>query len=158
MAVQPPHGTLIRGRDVVCKFPADPTRHHSGRAGIATTAWVTASEVMHYVRNVHGGDPGYTCPTAKTGVLGGAAFLNLNASLFWLLYLMLAGNADLAHPPLRAHPSRSPATARAGRRGGAAGAVAGRGRSRGAKRGRTDIVAAVDLAGVGEERRSQAGE
>ncbi|XP_006655390.2 uncharacterized protein LOC102715484 [Oryza brachyantha] len=60
-------------------------------AGIATTAWVTASEAMHHVRNVHG-DPGYACPTAKTGLLGGAAFLNLDASLFWLLCLMLAGN------------------------------------------------------------------
>ncbi|EAY98354.1 hypothetical protein OsI_20263 [Oryza sativa Indica Group] len=61
-------------------------------AGIATTAWVTASEAMHRVRNVHGVDPEYACPTAKTGVLGGAAFLNLDASLFWLLCLMLAGN------------------------------------------------------------------
>uniref|UniRef100_A0A0D9WHG7 CASP-like protein n=1 Tax=Leersia perrieri TaxID=77586 RepID=A0A0D9WHG7_9ORYZ len=137
---KPPHGTPIRGRDVVvCKFPSDPTVAlgalsavaaaccagvgavaiffpYKGKpvprkvlfdytllyvffhlaigitvAGISTTAWVTASEATRHVRNVHG-DFGYECPTATTGVLGGAAFLNLDASLFWLLCLMLAGN------------------------------------------------------------------
>jgi hypothetical protein len=60
-------------------------------AGVATTVWATAAEAMHHVRNVHR-DLGYACPTAKTGLLGGAAFLNLDASLFWLACLMLAGN------------------------------------------------------------------
>ncbi|XP_004305598.1 PREDICTED: uncharacterized protein LOC101306845 [Fragaria vesca subsp. vesca] len=34
-----------------------------------------------------------TCPTAKTGLLGGGAFLSLNSSLFWLVCFMLASNA-----------------------------------------------------------------
>ena len=33
------------------------------------------------------------CPTAKTGLLGGGAFLSLDSSLFWLVCLMLADNA-----------------------------------------------------------------
>ncbi|AES70974.2 transmembrane protein, putative [Medicago truncatula] len=33
------------------------------------------------------------CPTAKTGLMGSAAFLSLNSSLFWLLSLMLVKNA-----------------------------------------------------------------
>ncbi|KAL6841293.1 hypothetical protein ACP4OV_028811 [Aristida adscensionis] len=60
-------------------------------AGAGMTVWPTAAEAMHHVRNVHG-DMGYACPTAKTGVLGGAAFLNLDAMLFWLICIMLAGN------------------------------------------------------------------
>lgn len=55
------------------------------------TLWATVTEAMHHVRNVHR-DLGYACPTAKTGVLGGAAFLNLDASLFWIVCLMLVGN------------------------------------------------------------------
>ncbi|XP_024155953.1 uncharacterized protein LOC112163926 [Rosa chinensis] len=34
-----------------------------------------------------------TCPTAKTGVLGGGAFLSLNSSLLWLVCFILASNA-----------------------------------------------------------------
>ncbi|KAK3135338.1 hypothetical protein QOZ80_5BG0417760 [Eleusine coracana subsp. coracana] len=60
-------------------------------AGLGMTMWPTVAEAAHRVRNVHR-DPGYACPTAKTGVLGGAAFLNLNAMLFWIVCLMLAGN------------------------------------------------------------------
>ncbi|KAI5019090.1 hypothetical protein ZWY2020_043978 [Hordeum vulgare] len=60
-------------------------------AGIGTTTWATATEAMHHVRNVHR-DLGYACPTAETGLLGAAAFLNLDASLFWLVCLMLVGN------------------------------------------------------------------
>lgn len=33
------------------------------------------------------------CPTAKTGILGGGAFLSLDSTLFWLVALMLASNA-----------------------------------------------------------------
>lgn len=33
-----------------------------------------------------------TCPTAKTGVLGGGAFLSLNSSLLWLACFILASN------------------------------------------------------------------
>ena len=35
----------------------------------------------------------YQCPTAKTGLFGGAAFLALDAALFWLVCQMLALNA-----------------------------------------------------------------
>ncbi|CAN6346520.1 unnamed protein product [Urochloa humidicola] len=60
-------------------------------AGAGTTVWATASEAMLHVRNVHR-DPAYACPTAETGVLGGAAFLNLDAMLFWVVCLMLVRN------------------------------------------------------------------
>ncbi|XBJ10939.1 hypothetical protein VPH35_015707 [Triticum aestivum] len=43
-------------------------------AGIGMTTWATATEA--HVRNVHR-DLGYACPTAETGLLGAAAFLNL---------------------------------------------------------------------------------
>ncbi|KAK2453007.1 hypothetical protein P8452_00679 [Trifolium repens] len=36
---------------------------------------------------------GLDCPTAKTGLMGGGAFLCLISSLFWLLSLMLVKNA-----------------------------------------------------------------
>lgn len=34
-----------------------------------------------------------SCPTAKTGLLGGGAFVSLDSALFWLVSLMLADNA-----------------------------------------------------------------
>ncbi|XP_020228260.1 uncharacterized protein LOC109809377 [Cajanus cajan] len=62
--------------------------------GLAATLllWPTITEQLHLSRNVHH-DLKYTCPTAKTGLLGGGAFLSLDSSLFWLIALMLAGNA-----------------------------------------------------------------
>lgn len=54
--------------------------------------WPTISEQLHLSRNVHH-NPNYECPTAKTGLLGGGAFLSLDSTLFWLVALMLAGNA-----------------------------------------------------------------
>lgn len=36
---------------------------------------------------------GASCPTAKTGLLGGGAFVSLDSALFWLVALMLADNA-----------------------------------------------------------------
>ncbi|GMI77423.1 hypothetical protein like AT4G31130 [Hibiscus trionum] len=51
-------------------------------------SWVTITELLHLTNNVHK-DLKTTCPTAKTGLFGGAAFLSLNASLFWLICLML---------------------------------------------------------------------
>ncbi|XP_039034492.1 uncharacterized protein LOC120170635 [Hibiscus syriacus] len=51
-------------------------------------SWVTITELHHLTRNVHK-DLKSTCPTAKTGLFGGAAFMALNASLFWLICLML---------------------------------------------------------------------
>ncbi|WVZ98882.1 hypothetical protein U9M48_044257 [Paspalum notatum var. saurae] len=62
-------------------------------AGAGTTVWATAAEAMHHARNVHR-DLAYACPTAETttGVFGGAAFLNLDAMLFWIVCHMLACN------------------------------------------------------------------
>ncbi|KAK8457608.1 hypothetical protein SEVIR_3G217000v4 [Setaria viridis] len=60
-------------------------------SGAGLTVWATASEAVHHVRNVHR-DPAYACPTAESGVLGGAAFLNLDAMLFWIVCLMLVCN------------------------------------------------------------------
>ncbi|CAN6337355.1 unnamed protein product [Urochloa humidicola] len=62
-------------------------------AGAGTTVWATAAEAMLHVRNVHRDPAAYACSTAgMTGVLGGAAFLNLDAMLFWVVCLMLVRN------------------------------------------------------------------
>ncbi|GFS41994.1 keratin-associated protein [Actinidia rufa] len=65
-----------------------------GTAGLAAAflLWPTITEQLHLLRNVHH-NLETTCPTAKTGLLGGGAFLSLDASLFWLVSLMLADNA-----------------------------------------------------------------
>lgn len=60
--------------------------------GIALLLWPTITEQLHLVRNIHY-NLNTKCPTAKTGLLGGGAFLSLDATLFWLVSLMLAGNA-----------------------------------------------------------------
>lgn len=59
--------------------------------GFAFLLWPTITEHYHLSRNVH---PHTTtqCPTAKTGLLGGGAFLALDSALFWLVSLMLTGN------------------------------------------------------------------
>lgn len=54
--------------------------------------WPIITEQIHLTSNVHL-DVNYECPTAKTGLLGGGAFLSLDSSLFWLVALMLADNA-----------------------------------------------------------------
>lgn len=54
--------------------------------------WPTITEQFHRTRNVHY-NLNTQCPTAKTGLLGGAAFVSLDASLFWMVALMLAVNA-----------------------------------------------------------------
>ncbi|XP_004501257.1 uncharacterized protein [Cicer arietinum] len=63
-------------------------------AGLAATMllWPTITEQIHLTRKVHL-DADYACPTAKSGLLGGGAFLSLDACLFWLVALMLADNA-----------------------------------------------------------------
>lgn len=53
--------------------------------------WPTISEQLHITRNIHH-NLLTECPTAKTGLLGGGAFLSLDSSLFWLVCLMLANN------------------------------------------------------------------
>lgn len=57
--------------------------------GEGMLTWVTITELLHLTNNVHE-DTKTTCPTAKTGLFGGAALMALNASLFWLICLMLA--------------------------------------------------------------------
>ncbi|XP_043725267.1 uncharacterized protein LOC122671870 [Telopea speciosissima] len=54
--------------------------------------WATITEGLHISLNVHH-NLDYQCPTAKTGLFGGAAFLALDASLFWLICQMLTLNA-----------------------------------------------------------------
>ncbi|XP_065043506.1 uncharacterized protein LOC103987902 isoform X2 [Musa acuminata AAA Group] len=54
--------------------------------------WATITEGLSRSRNVHH-DLDTECATAKTGLFGGAAFLALDASLFWLVCQMLTLNA-----------------------------------------------------------------
>ncbi|OMO83269.1 hypothetical protein CCACVL1_11464 [Corchorus capsularis] len=58
--------------------------------------WMTISELVHLTNNVHR-DMNTSCPTAKSGLFGGAAFLALSASLFWLISLMLAYDVRTYH-------------------------------------------------------------
>ncbi|KAK9207670.1 hypothetical protein WN944_000016 [Citrus x changshan-huyou] len=62
--------------------------------GLAATLllWPTITEQIHLSRKVHS-NPQAQCLTAKTGLLGGGAFVSLDSSLFWLVALMLADNA-----------------------------------------------------------------
>ncbi|KAI5656710.1 hypothetical protein M9H77_25503 [Catharanthus roseus] len=59
---------------------------------LAFILWPTITEQLHISRNVHH-NLETSCPTAKTGLLGGGAFLSLDSALFWLVSLMLASNA-----------------------------------------------------------------
>ncbi|KAL3613828.1 hypothetical protein CASFOL_041902 [Castilleja foliolosa] len=61
--------------------------------GLAATflLWPTIQEQLHHTRKIHH-NMETDCPTAKTGILGGGAFLSLDSCLFWLVALMLAGN------------------------------------------------------------------
>lgn len=63
-------------------------------AGLAASLllWPTITEQLHLTRNVHHLE-NYDCPTAKTGLIGGGAFVSLDSCLFWLICLMLADNA-----------------------------------------------------------------
>ncbi|KAJ7966078.1 putative Transmembrane protein [Quillaja saponaria] len=63
-------------------------------AGLAASLllWPTITEQLHLSRNVHH-NIHTDCPTAKTGLLGGGAFLSLDSALFWLVAIMLADNA-----------------------------------------------------------------
>ncbi|PKI63972.1 hypothetical protein CRG98_015648 [Punica granatum] len=59
--------------------------------GGALILWPTIMEQLHINNNVHPLES-TSCPTAKTGLLGGGAFLSLDAMLIWLVALMLASN------------------------------------------------------------------
>ncbi|XP_074575501.1 uncharacterized protein LOC141831953 [Curcuma longa] len=58
--------------------------------------WTVVTEGLHRKRNVH-----FVlttqCPTAKTGMFGGAAFLALDAAILWLVCLMLTMNVRSDH-------------------------------------------------------------
>ncbi|KAF5733048.1 hypothetical protein HS088_TW17G00583 [Tripterygium wilfordii] len=58
----------------------------------ALLLWPTITEQLHLSHNVHH-NLNTDCATAKTGLLGGGAFLSLDSALFWLVALMLADNA-----------------------------------------------------------------
>lgn len=68
-------------------------------SGVGMMLWVTVTELLHHLKNVHH-EMAYACPTAKTGLFGGAAFLNLDAMLLWLVIMMLVSNVreDLNRP------------------------------------------------------------
>ncbi|KAK8592894.1 hypothetical protein V6N13_043480 [Hibiscus sabdariffa] len=68
----------------------------TGGLAAAMLLWPTITEHLHLTHKVHQ-DLTTQCPTAKTGLLGGGAFLSLDASLFWLVALMLADNAREDH-------------------------------------------------------------
>ncbi|GMN39786.1 hypothetical protein TIFTF001_009015 [Ficus carica] len=59
---------------------------------VALLLWPTLTEHSHIVNNVYR-NLKTECPTAKTGVLGGGAFVSLDASLLWLVAIMMAINA-----------------------------------------------------------------
>ncbi|KAK9683971.1 hypothetical protein RND81_10G178400 [Saponaria officinalis] len=63
-------------------------------AGLAAALliWPTITEQFHLRHTVHH-DMNYACPTAKTGLIGGGAFVSLDSCLFWLICLMLTSNA-----------------------------------------------------------------
>lgn len=64
----------------------------SGGLALTLLLWPTITEQLHLSRKVHH-NLETTCPTAKTGLFGGGAFLSLDSALFWLVALMLADNA-----------------------------------------------------------------
>ena len=66
-------------------------RFTSGLAAVLLL-WPTVTEHLHLLHNVHR-NLQTDCPTAKTGLLGGGAFVSLDAALLWLVALMLADNA-----------------------------------------------------------------
>ncbi|KAG0567811.1 hypothetical protein KC19_7G163000 [Ceratodon purpureus] len=57
----------------------------------ALLLWATILERVHRNHNHHGTLAG-TCPTAKTGLFGEAAFMALDSTLLWLICLMITVN------------------------------------------------------------------
>ncbi|MCO5612931.1 hypothetical protein L7F22_067204 [Adiantum nelumboides] len=52
--------------------------------------WASITENAYHIYRIH---DTAKCPTAKTGLMGGAAFLALDTMLFWLVCQMLTMNA-----------------------------------------------------------------
>ncbi|XP_074584809.1 uncharacterized protein LOC141840655 [Curcuma longa] len=63
---------------------------------IAFLVWTIVTEGLHRSRNVHY-DLTTQCPTAKTGMFGGSAFLALDAAILWLVCQMLTLNVRADH-------------------------------------------------------------
>lgn len=84
-----PQGALFRSTTFVVFFNI--ALFTAGLAA-ALLLWPTLTEQFHISRNVHRA-PKEDCPTAKTGLFGGGAFVSLDSALFWLVALMLADNA-----------------------------------------------------------------
>ncbi|KAK8474454.1 hypothetical protein V6N13_107761 [Hibiscus sabdariffa] len=68
----------------------------TGGLAAALLLWPKITEQLHLTHNVHH-NLATECPTAKTGLLGGGAFVSLDSALFWLVALMLADNAREDH-------------------------------------------------------------
>lgn len=62
----------------------------------ALLLWATILESVHRNHKHHSVLEG-SCPTAKAGLFGGAAFMALDSTLFWLICLMLTVNARADH-------------------------------------------------------------
>ncbi|KAJ0978512.1 hypothetical protein J5N97_013986 [Dioscorea zingiberensis] len=106
---KPAAGTPIQGKDVIiCKYPRKAIKKSILFQNMTLLVffivalvvfvlaegmmmWATITEGLHRSLNVHH-DLQTQCPTAKTGLFGGAAFLALDASLFWLVCQMLTQN------------------------------------------------------------------
>ncbi|KAJ7279250.1 hypothetical protein O6H91_02G052800 [Diphasiastrum complanatum] len=58
--------------------------------------WATITESNHRKYNTHH-QALDACPTAKTGLFGGAAFLSLDTTLFWLICMILIANVRSEH-------------------------------------------------------------
>ncbi|KAK2973072.1 hypothetical protein RJ640_012322 [Escallonia rubra] len=84
-----PQGALFQSTSFVVFFNIS-----MGTAVLAAAMllWPTIQEQSHIQKNVHH-NLETSCPTAKTGLLGGGAFVSLDSSLLWLIALMLADNA-----------------------------------------------------------------
>ncbi|XP_015885310.1 uncharacterized protein LOC107420778 [Ziziphus jujuba] len=84
-----PQGALFRSSSFIVFFNI--SLFTAGLAA-ALLLWPTITEQLHLKNNVHH-NLKTECPTAKTGLLGGGAFVSLDSALFWLVALMLADNA-----------------------------------------------------------------
>ncbi|XP_072961816.1 uncharacterized protein [Typha angustifolia] len=84
-----PHEALFRSTSLVVFFIVAEV---VSALALGMMMWATITEGLHRSRNVHH-NLETQCPTAKTGLFGGAAFLALDAALFWLVCEMLTLNA-----------------------------------------------------------------
>ncbi|KAL9226934.1 hypothetical protein vseg_002690 [Gypsophila vaccaria] len=84
-----PYGALFRTKTMLVFFNI---AWLTAGFAAALLIWPTMTEQFHLNHPVHH-DINYTCPTAKTGLIGGGAFVSLDSCLFWLICLMLTSNA-----------------------------------------------------------------